>query len=758
MNIQDLKSNTTWQEASNTINNNNNKISLAIATLENAKLKNKGYFTTLEKLNEAIPNPTIGSKAYVGTSEPYAIYIVENGVWVDSGYTGGDEIVANITTDRIEDGAVTSEKIATSAFDSTLSVSGKIAPADVVGSKLTELESKTDQQFSQLSSQKEFSKIQENGYFLVDKNNNIGLKYDKDGFDVAKLSLHFKEMTSDTIHVLDFGFFIADKNNNIGLKYDKDGFDVAKVSNHLKSLIGGGKDWSNSYTIEIPIPKIPAIVNLTCDHLPVSPNKNDNLTGSIEFYDMNGNVFRKDISSLNKQGRSSMAFPKPNLSFDIDDGTPIKFGDWVYQDSFHLKAQYIDVFRGGRGIVSYHIQEEIQNHNPWYAARPWRKIVSDDVTINAGTGVKVEDLYCNAKGIPDGFPIKLYVNGEFYGLYTWNLKKHRNNMAMEKDNSKHIHIDGESYNTALFNGAANINWTKFEIRNPKYLVYAHSTSPAAANREYDANIRQDEIAGESPSITATAFSSTTTYAKDSLVTLDGRMYLSLIDGNIGHTPTPCTKPKNVFKNATEWIDVTFTNEVKQRIIRLSGSNSVSTKEEFLEYFDADWAIDYLLQVNAFVNCDVLTNNTQFCTWNGSIWFPMAYDQDQCYGLWWDGTYIRTGSLSPSNIILGSTYQTGTPLSKIFTLFKSEMDARYKDLFDSDILSTNHIMDSLIKWVDELGDDNIAEELSIWNETPSYRKSGTYNNEPTTGGFYDSIARVAKYMAVRETKMKQFFNY
>ena len=139
MNIQDIKSNTTWQEASNTINNNNNKISLAIATLENATLKNKGYFTTVEKLNEAIPNPTIGSKAYVGTSEPYAIYIVENGAWVDSGYTGGDEIVAKITTDRIENGAVTSEKIATSAFDSTLSVSGKIAPADVVGEKITKL-------------------------------------------------------------------------------------------------------------------------------------------------------------------------------------------------------------------------------------------------------------------------------------------------------------------------------------------------------------------------------------------------------------------------------------------------------------------------------------------------------------------------------------------------------------------------------------------------------------------------------------------
>lgn len=51
-----------------------------------------------------------------------------------------DSINAKITTDRIENGAVTSEKIATTAFDSTLSVSGKIAPADVVGRKLSELE------------------------------------------------------------------------------------------------------------------------------------------------------------------------------------------------------------------------------------------------------------------------------------------------------------------------------------------------------------------------------------------------------------------------------------------------------------------------------------------------------------------------------------------------------------------------------------------------------------------------------------------
>ena len=91
MNIQDIKSNTTWQEASNTINNNNNKISLAIATLENATLKNKGYFTTEEQLKAYVPNPSPGSKVYVGSNWPFKIYYESNGSWVDSGETGGVE-------------------------------------------------------------------------------------------------------------------------------------------------------------------------------------------------------------------------------------------------------------------------------------------------------------------------------------------------------------------------------------------------------------------------------------------------------------------------------------------------------------------------------------------------------------------------------------------------------------------------------------------------------------------------------------------
>ena len=76
-----------------------------------------------------------------------------------------------INTDRIEDGAVTSEKIATSAFDSTLSVSGKIAPADVVGGKLTEL----------ILNIEDLAYVEEDGFFVVDENLNIGFSVNNDG-------------------------------------------------------------------------------------------------------------------------------------------------------------------------------------------------------------------------------------------------------------------------------------------------------------------------------------------------------------------------------------------------------------------------------------------------------------------------------------------------------------------------------------------------------------------------------------------------
>ena len=98
MNLEKINTQTTWEAAVGSINGNHSKINEAVIRLENATYKNKGYYRSLDELEANVPVPSNGSKAYVGNKYPYQIYISNNGAWMDSGETGGDE---NIDLDRI---------------------------------------------------------------------------------------------------------------------------------------------------------------------------------------------------------------------------------------------------------------------------------------------------------------------------------------------------------------------------------------------------------------------------------------------------------------------------------------------------------------------------------------------------------------------------------------------------------------------------------------------------------------------------------
>lgn len=95
MNLEQIKTQTTWNEASKRINNNNARINEAVVRLENSMDKNKGYFKTLEELNASYPYTSVGSLAYVGTTYPFHIYLWNNhsNTWEDSGMTGGDSSI-----------------------------------------------------------------------------------------------------------------------------------------------------------------------------------------------------------------------------------------------------------------------------------------------------------------------------------------------------------------------------------------------------------------------------------------------------------------------------------------------------------------------------------------------------------------------------------------------------------------------------------------------------------------------------------------
>ena len=152
-------------------------------------------------------------------------------------------------------------------------------------------------------------------------------------------------------------------------------------------------------------------------------------TGMVEFYDGNGTYFKKPVS-VSVQGAYSVRYPKKNFTCDFalandasEAGTSLTIGDWVRQDSYHLKAFYTDVLRG-IGEMGYKL---------------YSNIVADRLPFWRRCGI---DSQSKARCFPDAFPCVLFVNGSYHGVYAWQLKKSRKNMNMKKSCAEHIHLDG----------------------------------------------------------------------------------------------------------------------------------------------------------------------------------------------------------------------------------------------------------------------------------------------------------------------------
>lgn len=91
MELQNIGTETTWNEAASRINSNSAKVQTELIKLGNATYKHKGYFKSLPALQAAYPTASLGSLAYVGTYYPFSIFHWDGAAWVTDGTTGGDE-------------------------------------------------------------------------------------------------------------------------------------------------------------------------------------------------------------------------------------------------------------------------------------------------------------------------------------------------------------------------------------------------------------------------------------------------------------------------------------------------------------------------------------------------------------------------------------------------------------------------------------------------------------------------------------------
>ena len=480
--------------------------------------------------------------------------------------------------------------------------------------------------------------------------------------------------------------------NNIQDALKANGFDV-------KTPI----DWSESSFIQIPEPRF-AIINVTnIDSMPTA--KMQDKKAFLEFWDMQGNYFKKH-AILNAQGNSSMMFVKKNVAIDLcndewigDDTPKVRIGNWVPQDSFHLKAYYTDFFRGV-GVVSYKLYDQIVRTRGNMYDRPWKKALLDMSKIDATTK-SIGNPYIGdyslltdtgARCFPDGFPVAVYLKGEFYGIFSFQLKKHRDNYHMDKSTAEHVHLDGTINYNILWNG--NIVWgtgdNGFEVRNPKNLY-------AIGGNKYDADIKQEEIAGEDE---VNAW-----IAAGQLP--DGTVISSKIKKNLQMT----AKVKKYIQD--------FANSIN--IIKAAAStyNTSSKTEEdlktfrqvFEKYYDVDNLIDYIIGSDLIKNSDGFSKNWQWFTYDGIKWWVGLYDCDMSFG----------GHSSGNQITPPLTYHMNTsdsiPTTYIIKFFKKELDERYKQLADLGIASSDNIFRLLQDWCMSIGTDFFKEEYKKWSDSP-----------------------------------------
>lgn len=158
------------------------------------------------------------------------------------------------------------------------------------------------------------------------------------------------------------------------------------------------------------------------------PTTKKYVKGEIEYISKTSKF--KVYTYIKLQGDSSLQHPKKNFTIKLykDEARTIKankeFKNWGAHNNFVLKADYIDILHA-RNVVS---------------AKLWSKVVQSRSDYDMlPDGIKNSPN----NGAIDGFPIKVYINGEYCGLYCWTIPKCDWMVGMDSSNVNHALLSAE---------------------------------------------------------------------------------------------------------------------------------------------------------------------------------------------------------------------------------------------------------------------------------------------------------------------------
>jgi hypothetical protein len=202
------------------------------------------------------------------------------------------------------------------------------------------------------------------------------------------------------------------------------------LSGSASNIIPDGLEWLNGY----PIPVLG--LNGSTDGM----TKDNEVSLTYECKDKDGNT-KSGSCTMKWQGSSSIAYEKKNYTIKFDNAFEVVSG-WGSQKKYCLKANFID-HSHARNVVS---------------AKLWGQVVKSRASVDSRLSALP-----NA-GAVDGFPIIIILNGEFHGLYTWNIPKDGWMFGMSGTTAQQAIVCADKYvDATAFKALAILDGSDFEL-------------------------------------------------------------------------------------------------------------------------------------------------------------------------------------------------------------------------------------------------------------------------------------------------------
>ena len=158
------------------------------------------------------------------------------------------------------------------------------------------------------------------------------------------------------------------------------------------------------------------------------PDSKNYVAGELEYVSKTTKFHAYTYIKL--QGVSTLLLPKKNYTINLysDEKRSVKlnreFKNWGFHNNFVLKADYNDILHA-RNVVG---------------AKLWGKVVQSRNDYNT----LPEELKTSPNnGAIDGFPVKVYVDGKYNGLYNWTIPKCDWMVGMNSANANHVLLSAE---------------------------------------------------------------------------------------------------------------------------------------------------------------------------------------------------------------------------------------------------------------------------------------------------------------------------